>query len=680
MASAATLPRDAPVRALEHEELAWIAGVPLAFAMVGLAVLLGRPLGRALLGPGSGAGHFWPSVIRRPEPEEEGRYAIELLVAPAIAAVAYAAARLPLRLPARTIDALRVAAQAALLCLLLGGLLAQQHVLWPAYEHIINAYRIFTPATLAAAALLSLALLALLRGRAALDRIASWARERDAVRVACLLAAALLTAIWLLTAIHVDAEIGRAQSSHLIPWDTNEAYAVLDGRTPLVDFHAQYAQLWPYVAAAAMALAGSSLGVLTTIMASASLLVLLGIYATFRRILRSSLLALAVYLPFMATSFFIVWGTFENRFSPAGILSLFPLRYGGAYLLAWLTARHVDRVAPRRAAVLLFAGGLVALNNLEFGVPALVATVVALGCVDRPRSWRAVARLLVTAAAGLLAAGLAICAVTLVRAGALPRFSLLLEFPRLYGPGGWVLGPMPRIGLYIAVYATLVAAVVVALMRALADERDRVLTAMLAWSGVFGLLAALYFVGTSEYLNLISLFSAWAFALALLTIAVVRRLAGARRRPTLAELAVLFGFGVAVCSLVQMPLPWAQLSRLRSHGPLALYDRPAVRRFVVRATAGEHKVALLLPLGHRIAYELGRTNVSPYSGAESIPTAQQARTAIEALRREGVDRALIGLGDPTAGNVLPDVVGAFVRGGYTVRAQVEGVVEVSAGP
>jgi hypothetical protein len=665
-------------RALEPADVAWIVGVPLAFAGIALAVRVGRPLGDALLGPGSEA--FWPSVRRQPEPAEHGQYLAELLVAPAIVAAVIPSVRGRVRLRADVIAVLRAMAQSAVTAVLVVALLAQEHVLWPAYNKRVNEFRIFKPLTLAVAAVLALGLLALLRRDGAVASILRLVRERRTMRIVGLAAAVVLTAVWLSTAVNLDSTVATAASNQLIPWDTNEAYAVLDGRTPLVDFHAQYGQLWPYVAAGVLALAGSSLGVLTTLMVTVSGLAALGIYAIFRRIVRSSLLALAIYLPFMATSFFMTFGSLEHRLSSAGILSLWPLRYGGAYLLAWLTARHLDRSTPRHATALLLVGGLVALNNLEFGVPALVATIVALACAQPPRSWRDGARLLGSVGAGLLGALLLICAIALVRAGALPRFSLLFEFPQLYGRGGWVLVPMPSIGLHIAVYVTFVGAVVAAATRAVGREEDRVLTGMLAWSGAFGLLAGIYYVGTSGYVNLVALFSAWTFALGLLVIVVVRDLAARRRRPTLPVLAVLFGFGLTVCSVAQMPLPWTQVARLREHAPPMLYDQPAVRRFVTRVTAGERKVALLLPLGHRIAYEIGRTNVSPYSGAESIATAQQLDTVLAALRREHVNEVVVGIGDVSPGDVQPDVLAAFQYAGFTVRARTAGAVALSGTP
>src|SRR4029077_9442687 len=115
----------------------------------------------------------------------------------------------------------------------------------------------------------------------------------------------------------------------------------------------------------------------------------LAVYATFRRLVRSSLLALALYLPFLATAFFMIVGPPSDRYGPENIFILWPIRYAGPFLLAWLAARHVDGAAPRRAWALFAVAGLVAVNNPDFGLAAAAATLAALAAAAPPRSLRA---------------------------------------------------------------------------------------------------------------------------------------------------------------------------------------------------------------------------------------------------------------------------------------------------
>jgi hypothetical protein len=617
-------------RALAPAQLAWAAALPCALATLAAVVLLGPPLGRALLEPGGI--RFWPAAEVVPEPTEHARYLLALLGPPLLAAVVLAGARGRLAAPPAAARLAILAGQLATVGFVLLCLLVQLNVVGRSYDPL-RSYpdRLFTPATLIVAG--GLTALALLGARRAAVREAL-ARDPRGGRVACALVAFALTALWLSSAFDTDATIGHAQLDNLIPWDMSETFAVLDGRTPLVDFHSQYAQLLPYLSAAIMALLGSSaLATWVAIMLALSALGLLAVYAVLRRLVGSPVLALALYAPFLASGFFLIWGTPANRASPAAIFSTWPMRYAGPYALLWLTVRHVDGRAPRRAWALLLAAGLVALNNLEFGAGAFAASVVALACARPPASRRALGRLAGAALAGLGGAALLVALLTLVRAGELPHVAFLLEFPHLYGIGGWFLVPMAPLGFHLVLYVTFAAAIVAAVVRATA-RREPLLTAALAWSGVFGLIAGSYYVGRSDPLNLIAMLSAWSLALTFLVVLVARSLLTQARRPTAPQVAVLFGFALSACSLAQVPLPWAQLERLRHATPRPLYEQPAARAFVAGTSARGERVAILIPLGHRIAYETGRVNVAPYSGMEAMPTPDQLARTIDVLRAQ----------------------------------------------
>jgi hypothetical protein len=346
---------------------------------------------------------------------------------------------------------------------------------------------------------------------------------------------------------------------------------------------------------------------------------------------------------------------------------MFPMRYGGPYVLAWLLVRHVDRVRPRRALPLFLAAGVVVLNNPDFGMPAFAGTLVALLWTDARPWWRRVGALALDAALGLLGALVLVALLTLAVAGSLPHLSYLFTFPRLWGVGGVTMLPMPTLGFHLVLYATFAAAFVVATARALAGARQRSLTAMLAWSAVFGLGASSYFAGRSHPEVLISLFSAWMLALALLGILAVRALlARASRRPTVAEVAVLAGLALSACSLAQTPTPWSQIDRIGTAGPPnSPIQRFDARRFVAESgSAPGERVLILIPMGHRIAYELGLVNVAPYVSMISMPAVEQLDESLAALRREGGRRVFAFLGQllPEQQQAIQDAGFVRVRG------------------
>jgi hypothetical protein len=676
---AARLPRrpaasgvaDATARELTPGERAWLAVVPCAVLVFLLGLLLGPPLGDALLAP-RGA-DFWPSVHRvqaiRPEPVEHARYLIALL-APVLVCAAIVAGTRPVRLSPPWIGRLVAASQAAVLAALCAFLVAQRlHTYDPSFNGPLRRVY-FTVPTLVAACLLTAALVLVLRNDALCARVGGWLRETPRKRIAAIAVAVAFTLSWLLTAVFFESSIGRSgfPANVTLPFSIDEAYAILDGLTPLVDFHAQYGQLWPYVAALAMSLFGASITTYTIAMACGTAVALLAMYGLLRRLVHSSLGALLLYLPFVATGFFMATGPPATRYGPVNLFTIFPIRYGGPYLLAWLTVRHLDGVRPHAVPVLFGAAGLVALNNPEFGLAALGATFAALlwarGSALTPR---AVAGLAGRAALGLLAALALLSLLTLLRAGSLPHLSLLLEFANIDGIEGWTMAPMPTLGLHLALYVTFAAALAVATVRAVGRRPEAPLTAMLAWSGIFGLGAGSYFAGRSHPEVLIDLFSSWALAVALLTVVVVRAVrARPSRRPLLAELAVLFALGLCVCSLAQQPTPWSQIARLRDVGTegLSVYIRyRAADQFVAKRTRPGEKVLILHPVSHRVAYEHGLRNVLPWVSVESMPLVSQLDEALAALREAGGTKLFLWVG-----NTWQELIDALPSRGFELRA------------
>jgi hypothetical protein len=627
----------ARVRAVSACDVAWIAAVPCGLALLAAIVVLGPVVGHAFLAPGSET--LWPpeALSGNPEPVKHGRFLVALLGPLLLAGAIVLGTRRTRYLRSALVGGVVLTSQALALALVLVALMAQEGivlhpepVLWPT----------FARRTLVVAVALALLLTAGLRSGGAVELVRRLAGRVSATRLrraACVLLAAAVTAIWLLPAVNSDASVGLAQVSDLPPWAMGDAFAVLDGRTPLVDFHAIYSELWGYGAAVPMAALGASIATFTVTMTAISGLTLLLVYAVFRRIVGSPLLALALYLPFLALGFIVIGTTAANRVSNAAIFSVWPMRYGGPYVLAWLTARHLDGAAPRRTWLLFLAAGLVLINNLEFGLGAFAGTLVAVAvaAAQRPSSRRAWARLAGASVGGLLGAAALVSLLALVRAGALPHFEVLLEFPRIFGLLGLVAEPLPTLGIHLALYVTFVAAIATAVVRLVGGGREPLLTSMLLWSGVFGLGAAGYYLGRSDSFKLAALFSAWGFSLMLLTIVVVRAaVAAPSRRPRPSELIVLLGFALAVCMLGQLPPPWSQAARLREHTPTPLYRQADVVRFVGERTTPREKVAILVPFGHRIAYRLGIENVSPYIMDQAMATRRQWRRLLDAMARE----------------------------------------------
>jgi hypothetical protein len=650
------------VRPLRVEEIAWLVLLPCALVTVVAIVLLGPPLGRAFFEP---TGAAIPGIPARPEPTEHARYAIALL-GPALLALAtwLVARRRPSLAPALVRPAVHAVQFLSIAFL---GLCALTAYGFPAT--LLGEPRAPIPfvslRVLAAAALFTLTLAAVLRSPAALARVTRLAQagRSRGWALACGAVAVAFTANWLLRAVDFDSTIGNVGNLNLIEWETSESWAVLDGRTTLVDYHAVYGHLWPYVGAGALRLFGATLGTWTIAMALVSGLALLSTYAVLRRVMRSDVLALALYLPVVAMAW---WATGSASGAPSlvGIFSFWPLRCAGPFLLLWLLARHLDGAAPRRSWLVFVAAWLVLINNAEFGLGALGGTLVAM-LLARPRGW---ARTLGAFAAGGLGAALLVSMLTLTRAGALPDFASILEFPRLFGIEGWGMIPMPTFGLHLMFYGTYLAALALAVVRMLRGGAEPLLTGLLAWAGAFGLLAGSYYVGRSEMGTLLSLRPTWIPAVVLLLVAVVRGIARRPRLPTFAEAAVMFAFGLAIAALPSAPLPWSQVDRLSTPAPVRLFEQPAARAFVAaHTTPGDH-VAILTLLGHRLAHDLGLVNVSPFSTLEAVLTPHQFSLVVEEIRRSDAQAVFLRTPESTIGEEpgpVSQMVDALAQDGFS---------------
>ena len=629
-------------RALTPSESAWLAALPCALVLFALVLLLGPPLGRALFEP-TGAERIWHRFYDlrgvRPEPTEHARYVLALL-GPLLV---IGGARL---LRGRSVRAIVPAvaaplAQIALAAFVVVCVVAQREHLYGDEFTGARGFRAtiyFTLPTLAVAVAIAGATAFALSRAAVTERIARIARETPRRHALALVAAGAVTVAYLLSAFNTDGTINIA---NVALWDhtafyVDEAFAILNGQAPLVDFHAQYGHLWAYIAAGGMTLFGASLGVFAAIMLAGTAATMATVFAVLRRIVGgSSLLTLALFLPFVATSFFLKAGPFENRYSPAGLFSLFPIRYAGPYVLLWLLVRRLDGGSTRPALPLLALAGLVVVNNPEFGVPAVGATLVVLAWTAADRSPRGLARLGLEALGGAAIAVGLVSILTLAVGGGLPHFGMLLLFPRIFGSEGFGLLPMPSIGFHLVVYVTFVAAIAVAAVRGIASEQ-RVLSAALAWIGIFGLGVGAYFTGRSHPQVLEDLFSVWSYALALLAIVAVRAIVRRPgRRPQLAELLVLAGVGVMACSLAQIPAPWSQVARIRRTQPHDVRVVTAIGDAIKEKTRPGEPVAMLVRPGHQISEEIGIRDVTPYANIDSMMTEQQWAEAIRTLRRAG---------------------------------------------
>jgi len=670
---------------------AWLWAVPCALATILLVAYAGPPLSHVLY---PSTLPVLPTVEHNPEPVEDTRFLLSL-VGPLLLAGSLVLLAPRLRVPRRAGAALALAAQMLGLAVVVLCVVRQFGPSW--------RIEFFTPAQLVIGAV----------GAGAIAYAARrvWLTGRPAearwLRLALPAAALLLTGIWFLSYLNTAGTICTYGDCYNTAFMADETFAVLNGLTPLVDHTAAYGSLWPLPFAAVMALAGKTLFVWTLLMWGLTVAMLMALYGVLRRVTHSSLGALALYVPVMLFTYYAASRDLHN---PIEIYQQVPLRTAGPFLLAYLVARRLDcgtRGGPTSAGhvagsgtpkapvwPLGLAAGLVALNNADFGLAALGASVAALLWAGWPLSRTRLRQLALGFAGGLAGAYVAISIVTLIRAGALPDPAKAVAFARVYTRTGVGLWPLLRLfGLPLVAYLTYAAAIGVASVRALRGAENRTLTGMLAWSGIFGLGSAAYYMGATTILAIATLFPAWGLCLALLAIVAVRRIASGGERPGapalatrrealpgVPALATLFGFAL-IASFVFIPparlAPWTQVSRLTT--TLAPYSPPdaeplsapaeaGFRTFVSSTADGRGRfvmrhgapVAFLTATGHLLADAYGIRDVVPYTG-RSVFTLEELDEALRRLRAAGGNTVIV----PSL--ILPRVAAALASRGFEAQ-------------
>ncbi len=628
---------------LSAADATWLAAVPAAVLAVAAIVLLGPPLGGSLLS--APPVRFFPGALAgvRPEPTEQARYLIALTAPLLLTGLALLLWRRPPQRLAAAAPALARAVELAAVAILVGCFVAQR--LQDAQRDAgsgVGPIVYFTLPTVAAAAVIAGAIALAVRSAAVRAAWARWTggpdtrgRRLGAALVA--LVAIVAIVVTLLPALNTDGSLAHEYEAVIyhLQFTYDESVAVLDGRSPLGDFATQYSALWPYALAGGMSLLGASVAVFTGLLAALTGLTLLALYDVLRRVARSSLAALLLFLPLLATCALRLHGPAVARFSLVDYFGVLPLRYAGPFLLAWLVARQLDGARPRSAWPLFLAAGVVVLNNTDFGLAALGATVAALLWTHRRPDSPSARRLALEAGGGLAGALALVSALLLARTGSLPQLGLLVRYARIFVVDGFAMLPMePVIGFSTVIYLTHVAAIGVATTRAVRRAPDRLMTGLLAWSGVFGLGAGSYYVGHSLSEVLIYTFPCWALTISLLTVLTVRALATGARRPSPAQLACLFAFGLLVCSLAQTSPPWEQVRRIAQSGP-PVFAQPIGEPFVAQNSQRGEAVLVMSALGHRIALDLGLRDVERFTGPRSVFTVEQLDESLAALRAAG---------------------------------------------
>lgn len=486
-------------------------------------------------------------------------------------------------------------------------------------------------------------------GRERLAGIGRRVRQAADRKAVGLIAAVVLTVLWLLPSVLTEESLAHVDP-HLLLYLPNvfgEYAAAVNGLTPYVDFISTYSFLLPVITAPAFGQLGVTVTTFTVVMVALSAVAFLAIYGLLVNSVGRRDIALGLYVAVLGIGLLPYLQHGVQRFG-AYTYGVMPSRYLGPLIVGYLCTTRLRHSRWGRIAIFL-AAGLTLLNNAEFGMGCFAAALIALwvGRGAVAGGWRSAAGLALEALAGLGAAVFLLTIGTLVRASSPPDLGDLFYFSKVFGREGYALLPMATLGLHIVLFASFAAAVLVAAVRSLTGAANKTTTVALAWAGCFGLFTGGYFVGESIPGALFSLFPVWGLAIALLAVVAFQSLERtqanptARRRAVLPTFAALMVLGLMVTGVFKFPMPWTQFDRILASGPKPL-DVSRQAAFVDARTQPGDSVTILTTLGHKVANRAGVKNVLPFNHPFNVKTFEQMDLAFERHLEAGATKVFVG--------------------------------------
>jgi hypothetical protein len=206
---------------------------------------------------------------------------------------------------------------------------------------------------------------------------------------------------------------------------------------------------------------------------------------------------------------------------------------------------------------------------------------------------------------------------------------------------------MPDRDVYWIVFATFLAAIVVALFGLARDDSGdsllRTRYGMLLYSGFFGFGASMYYVGRSHPYSLIVVLAFWGFSLSLLLWEAFTTwegpATGKRFLISLIPAALLIAH-VSICAgdIVHTLSPRGQFERLSIRNPIFADDLASLTGFVKQHSEPGERLVISYPYGHLIAIRAGVENVYPNGSGSELLTFGQVDEVMEAIKTDRVGR------------------------------------------
>jgi len=467
--------------------------------------------------------------------------------------------------------------------------------------------------------------------------------------------------LYSLTAIYTESIFPRAHPlviGHYHHW-VAEFEAVLLGKTPLVDVFPQYTILLGLLMLPVFKIFGIGVLAFTLSMTVLSAVGLLCIYFSLRNLTQSPLLALLLFLAFIGISEYLpLSGAFQY-------LALWPIRCFEPALAFYFLSRYLVRPSARRMTVLFFVASLVALNNLDFGMPAFVGVLAAClatvsdSVIPSWRDFRRVASSLLGAASVVFLGFVGIC---FLRSGHFPNLKYLYFYQSVFGVYGFNAVPTPHAGLHWALFLTYIGAVLWAIylleLKSKSSEQMKAEVkldaGMLLFSGIYGAGSFMYYVNRSLPPVLEGLFPVWGLCFAVLSWVLYRS-----ARDTFAVnrlhsrlgytwpdqviyvipfVLFVFAFGLCLANLKKMPTLADEIAKFSVNDPYFISRREAITQYLQSHTTSGEVILLMIrnPNGVLEPNHLVDVSLVPHPGAIFLKT--QVKETMDSILSRGVKR------------------------------------------
>ncbi len=453
------------------------------------------------------------------------------------------------------------------------------------------------------------------------------------------LLAALFTLGEVLPSLVTPTSFQTALSSFIfhLPAFTGEMAPVVNGRTPLVDFFPQYQNLLsllllPYFKAFGFSLLTFSIGMM--------LLTGIGmffIFDVFFVLTESVLGALLLYFPWVIFSIYVVERSGSHYGSILTHFAIIPMRVWGPWVVFFFSARYFKRPTLRKEVILFYVASLASINNLDFGIPALGATLIAV---------------LLTQGEWLKKIGVFVCSyffgwlsfgvMCWMRVGKLPELQQIFMYQKIFAIHGFNMLPTPLFGIHWIMALVWLVSLLMGMISA--SESRKVESASLIQYGIFGLGAFTYYLGRSAWSNVLALFPAFGMSFLLVSWSVYQRVRNSwktwsreeRSLWVLPSIFLVLGYSILLSDWVDLPNPMEQIQSLAGSRE-TVFD-PNWVKWIQASTQPGEKVAIIAPYAHEIALLAQVENVYPFAFDGSIIILPQIDLLMRKLDEHGVKK------------------------------------------